>query len=162
MASEREVERVNEHEPAAVAVYPYRRRDSSVDLLQLRRTGTYAGTWQNVYGSVEPGETAVQAALRELREEVGQRPRRLVQVEHLESFYLRPLDRILIMPVFAAELDPEAEVVLNAEHDASRWVPAEEADRWFMWRSQREALRVLLEDLDRTGPAADLMDIPLR
>lgn len=147
--------------PEAVAVYPYRRTERGLDLLQLRRTGSHGGTWHNVYGGVEAGETAVQAALRELREETGLAPRSLQQVEHLESFYFRVTDRVVLMPVFAAELPPDAEICLNAEHDDWRWIPAEEGDRWFMWRSQRQALEAMLEGLETPGPAAERLRIPL-
>lgn len=145
--------------PEAVAVYPFRRTGAGLEFLQLRRTGTGAGTWHNVYGGVEPGETAVEAALRELREEIGLRPRVLQQVEHLESFYLRRTDRVVLMPVFAAELAPDCAIRLNREHDGWRWVPAAERERWFMWRSQRLALEALLEGLD--GPAAEWLRVPL-
>lgn len=145
--------------PEAVAVYPYRRTERGLELLQLRRTGAYGGTWHNVYGGVEAGETAVQAALRELREETGLAAQALQQVEHLESFYFRHTDRVVLMPVFAAEIPADAEIRLNAEHDDWRWVPAGEHRRWFMWRSQRLALEALLEGLD--GPAAERLRIPL-
>lgn len=145
--------------PEAVAVYPYRRTDGGLELLQLRRTGPYQGTWHNVYGGVEAGETAVEAALRELREETGLAPLALHQVEHLESFYFRVTDRVVLMPVFAAEIAPSAEILLDSEHDAWRWVPATELDRWFMWRSQRLALEAMLEGLDSDGPAAERLRI---
>ena len=147
--------------PSAVAVYPFRRRAGRVELLQLRRVDGMAGSWHNVYGGVEPGETAVQAALRELWEETGLAPRALQQVEHLETFYFQSSDRIVLMPVFLAEVDPEAEPRLNEEHDALRWIPAEEAERWFLWRSQREAVRRGLEELDRQDPAAALLRVDL-
>lgn len=147
--------------PDAVAVYPFRRLEGRLELLQLRRTDVGAGTWHNVYGGVEPGETAVEAALRELLEETGLPALALHQVEHLESFYFRLTDRVVLMPVFLVEVDPGASVRLDEEHDAHRWVPAEEADRWFMWRSQREALRVGLEGLSTGGPAAERLRVPL-
>ena len=45
---------------------------SGPELLQIKRArDPLKDTWQPVMGHIEPGETAVQAALRELREETG-------------------------------------------------------------------------------------------
>src|SRR5277367_2909960 len=96
----------------AIAVYVYRRIKTGFEFLQIHRsaaTGEYQHSWQTVYGGVEKlpsgkDETAVQAALRELREETGLAPIRMWQVEYLESFYFKPHDYVLVMPVFAAEV----------------------------------------------------------
>jgi dATP pyrophosphohydrolase len=141
--------------PQAVAVYVFR-RTPVIELLQLRRAGPrdpYRATWHNVYGGVEEGETAPEAALRELAEETALRPIRFFQVEHLEMFYFRATDQITTMPVFAVEVDPEATPVLDPEHDGWRWVAADDFARWFMWRSQREAIAVLLDQLERGNEA---------
>ena len=77
----------------AVAVYVYRKALSGLEFLQLQRsesTGEYAHSWQICYGGIQPGETAVQAARRELSEETGLVPIRMFQADTLESFYFRP------------------------------------------------------------------------
>ncbi len=138
-----------------VAVYIYR-RTPLLEFLQIRRsekTGEYQGSWQTVYGGVEAGETAVQAALRELREETGLKPMAMWQVEYLESFYFMPHDYVLVMPVFAVEVARDAVPQLNDEHDDFRWVNEPHIDTSFMWRTQREALRYLLEELHRPSGA---------
>lgn len=139
-----------------VAVYVYR-RTPLLEFLQIRRsakTGEYQGSWQTVYGGVEPGETAVQAALRELHEETALTPISMWQVEYLESFYFMPHDYVLVMPVFAVEVARDAQVHLNEEHDDARWVPEARIDNAFMWRTQREALKYLLEALRASGTGA--------
>jgi dATP pyrophosphohydrolase len=146
-----------------IAVYVYR-RTPLLEFLQVRRSavaGEYEGSWQTVYGGIRPDETATQAALRELKEETGLTPARLWQVEYLEAFYFRPKDYVVMMPVFAAEVAREAEVTLNAEHDAARWVQEAVIDNYFMWRSQREALHVLLETLRNPGEAKGFMEVRL-
>jgi dATP pyrophosphohydrolase len=145
----------------AIAVYVYRRIQTEIQFLQIHRsaaTGEYQQSWQTVYGGVEmlPAgrrETAVEAALRELSEETGLAPVRMWQVEYLESFYFKPHDYVLVMPVFAVEVGPVAPVTLNAEHDGYRWIPESQIDGAFMWRTQREALRYLLEELHHPSAA---------
>ena len=88
-----------------IAVYVYRRMPL-LEFLQVRRSavaGEYEGSWQTIYGGIHPGETATQAALRELREETSLTPIRMWQVEYLETFYFRPKDYVAMMPAFAVE-----------------------------------------------------------
>ena len=150
--------------PTAIGVYVYRRVGGGVELLQIRRSATAAShhhSWQTVYGGVEKGETAVQAALRELKEETGLTPIRLWQVEYLESFYFMPHDYVLVMPVFAAEVARDATPILNEEHDAARWVNEGQIEVSFMWRTQREALTHLLDELHHPSTAAPFLKAPL-
>jgi dihydroneopterin triphosphate diphosphatase len=144
-----------------IAVYIYR-KTPLVEFLQVRRSGVageYAASWQTVYGGVEAGETATIAALRELKEETGLTPLRMWQVEYLESFYFRPKDYVIMMPVFAVEVARDAVITLNEEHDAFRWVAEARVDSSFMWRSQREALHILLETLRNPGESERFMEV---
>src|SRR5262245_12816178 len=125
-----------------VAIYVYR-RTPLLEFLQIRRsakTGEYQGSWQTVYGGIHARESAVVAALRELKEETGLTPIAMWQVEYLESFYFKPHDYVLLMPVFAVEVSKSAVITLNEEHDDLRWVAEARIDSSFMWRTQREAL----------------------
>lgn len=143
--------------PTAIAVYVFRRvAGGNIEFLQIRRSvsaQSHHQSWQTVYGGIEVGETAIGAALRELREETGLVPAKMFQVEYLENFYFRPSDSLLLMPVFAVEVGADAAIVLNHEHDGHRWVPEVQIGHSFMWRTQREALKILLEML-RGGSAA--------
>jgi|LakMenEpi03Aug12_release.lakeMendotaPanAssembly.Ray.scaffolds.fasta_scaffold1234125_1 dATP pyrophosphohydrolase len=132
-----------------IAVYVFRRKSSDFEFLQLRRSDgdTYAQSWQPIYGGVQPEEKAEEAARRELFEETGIRSELMFLVEYLESFFFRPKNAIYMFPVFAAEFGSEHEVILNEEHDEYRWVSSTEVNEKFMWRSQREAISVLLDTL---------------
>jgi dATP pyrophosphohydrolase len=145
-----------------IAVYVYR-RTPLLEFLQVRRSkiaGEYEGTWQTIYGGIHDGETATQAALRELKEETGLVPTEMWQVEYLESFYFRPKDYVVLMPVFAVEVPRDAEVKLNDEHDDFRWVQEAVLDSFFMWRTQREALRILIEAFRDPGQSRKFLVIP--
>lgn len=100
-----------------------------------------AGHWRVVTGKIEAGETAWQAALRELREETALVPTRLLAVPYVNQFYEWQHDRINAIPVFVAVVAPDAVLELDAEHVAHRWFEVEEAIAHLGWPGQREGLR---------------------
>ncbi len=147
-----------------IAVYVYRRASAGPEFLQIKRsasTGEYQESWQIVYGGIEEGETAVAAAIRELREETGLFPRVMFQVEYMEMFYFQHKDYVTVMPVFGVEVGAEDPITLNHEHTAWRWVPLAEVAGQFMWRSQREAIGVIVETLAKPGSAHKLLTVDL-
>lgn len=143
-----------------VDVYPYRLRPGAeAEWLLLRRAPgvVYAGQWRMVGGKIALGETAWQAALRELAEEIGQRPVRAWAIPSVNAFYEWERDRVNLVPAFAAELG--AEPVLDREHDAFAWLPAAEAAARLGWPEQRRLL-TLAADLLRAGPIPPELVLP--
>ena len=67
----------------------------------------FEGTWQLVTGGIEEGETAWQAALRELREEAGLEPAEFFHVDCVNTFYLAQADSIMHSPMFCALVAPD-------------------------------------------------------
>lgn len=101
---------------------------ASTRMLLLRRHSSYLdGVWSYVAGHVEEGETGWQAALRELREETGLVPETFYATSFCEEFYDAAGDCIQLVPAFVARVAAHAEVRLNAEHSAFRWVNLSEA-----------------------------------
>lgn len=152
----------------AIAVYVYRRPAPGVlEFLQIRRsdeTGEYQRSWQIVYGGIEKGETAEQAALRELSEEIGLRPEQIklmLQVEYIETFYFRPNNCIIMMPVFSVEISPDTPLTLNSEHDGLRWINMNDIPTYFMWRSQREALHAVMDEILHPSLAHEFLTIKI-
>ncbi|GIV59455.1 MAG: hypothetical protein KatS3mg043_0544 [Rhodothermaceae bacterium] len=142
-----------------VDVYPYRLgKDPEPVFLVLRRSAgrIYGGQWRMVGGKIAPGETAWQAAVRELLEETGQWPRRLWCLPSMNAFYEWRHDRVNLIPAFAAEI--AADPVLDGEHAAFRWLPAVKAASLLAWPEQRRLL-LLAGRLLREGVAPEL-EIP--
>jgi dATP pyrophosphohydrolase len=136
---------------------------TSHDFLQvLRVRGKYMGeTWQLVTGGIDDGETAWQAALRELKEETGLVPIEFYQVDVLNTFYLAQTDSISISPMFCAIVPADAQVQLNHEHTDFRWVPRVEMESRVMWPGERAALRELCCEILDNGPAKAYLKIEI-
>jgi dATP pyrophosphohydrolase len=141
------------------------RRDpsgSQWEFLQIkRRSGDFmGGTWQTVYGGIDPPETAWQAALREVREETNLSPRELYRLEPVDIFYIAPQDTLWHCVQFAAIVDRSDTVTLNEEHDAFRWLDEAQAASEFMWLANRQAVGHIVQLLDN-DPAKPFARIDL-
>ena len=108
--------------PRSAGILLFRERDGATEVLLIRPGGPYwrnkdVGAWMIPKGAVEPGETPVEAALREFEEETGTR---------LESVPF-PLARIRqaggkIVEAFAVEGDLDAAAV-TSNHFEVEWPP---------------------------------------
>lgn len=164
-----------------VDVYIFRRRPSKarldpsgeavggedvVDVLHLRRatneehTGSLAGTWQPLMGHIEHGETAIDCAWRELKEEVGldqDSPELLGlwSLEQVHPYFVASKNAIMHSPRFAVEVAGEWHAVLDDEHDAVRWIRASDAEKSFMWPGQRAAIREIRQEIIKPGSLSE-------
>lgn len=146
-----------------IDVYVFRRNGDRVDFLTLLRAPQTAlgGTWQSVHGKIEPGETAWQAALRELGEETGLSPTGFWQIDFVNTFYVARSDQILMCPCFAAEVRADAAVGLSDEHVDFTWLPTDAACERFLWPGQREAVREIESEILGAGLAEPHLRIAL-
>ena len=126
-------------------------RDNT-EVLLVRRAGPHLhGAWTYIAGHVEPGESGWQAARRELTEETGLTPVDLYATSFCEQFYEARSDCIQIVPAFVARIPIDAEVRLNPEHSACRWVAFEDAADMLPFGSQRDLIvHVRREFIQRT------------
>ncbi|MEM8651205.1 MAG: NUDIX domain-containing protein [Pseudomonadota bacterium] len=115
-------------------------------VLLLRRADTLAGVWCQVAGKVEGDETAIHAALRELREETGLVPEAFYSADICEQFYEIDNNVIAIVPVFVGFVSEDARVQLNEEHDAYQWVSFEDAHEIVSFSGQRRILTAIKEE----------------
>jgi dATP pyrophosphohydrolase len=146
---------------AYVDVLVFRGRADTLEFLCLRRgpRGRSPGSWEAVHGHLDEGETAVETARRELREEAGLEPLALYNLSRVESFYRHATDEVVLVPVFAAQVAPGVPVALSEEHDAFEWLsPPAAAGRMSWPRVRREiADAVTLLGGGDAGPLADVL-----
>jgi len=127
--------------------------DPAIEILLMRRAKDDAilpGLWQGVSGGLDAGETAGEAALRELSEETSFGPDQIEGFYHLDQVnqFLEPsLGGVLTAAVFAVRLRPGAEPVLSHEHDDYVWVAPDAAVELAVWPAYRESIRRIVENL---------------
>lgn len=143
-----------------VFVYVFRRCGESWEVLQLRRApDRFMGdTWQFVSGGIEPGETAADAALRELREETGLVPSEFYHGDFVKTFHLPGRDETWLCPTFVAIVENDV-IKLNAEHVDARWVALGRAEP--MWSDDRRALEVAERQVLHDSAAKAYLRLPL-
>jgi len=136
---------------------------SSYEFLQLRRhkDDFMGGTWQAIYGQSEEGETPVAAVLREMKEEAGLVPAELYRLDHVSVFYIASTDTMWHCIPFCAIVKRDQPIVLNDEHDTSRWVPLADAERIFMWKDNRDAIRDIQQHILTESLAKPFLRVPL-
>ena len=126
---------------------------ADLDILLLERA-RHPGFWQSVTGSQEDGESLLQTALREVREETGIAPKApdLVDWRQSNRYEIFPEWRHRYAPgvtrntehLFSLEVPAETPVRLDPrEHTASRWLPWREAAEACYSPSNAEAILML-------------------
>ena len=120
-------------------------------VLLLHRRPERGNFWQPITGSIERGESANDAASRELHEETGNgavpEAMNLTQSFMIESQYLAaryPLPIIASEVAYTAHLDSALPIRMDAEeHDEYGWFTFAEAYERIKWSDDREALEQL-------------------
>lgn len=117
------------------------------------------GAWEMVHGKVEPGEALPAAALREVREETGLDPTRLLSIA-MHPFYVVPTATVQLAAVFAAVVDPTAKLTRSAEHVNHAWLTVSQARRRFVWPHERRVVDEAYHLL-RTPEVHDVLEVPV-
>ena len=131
-----------------VDTYVFRKIQNGYKFLMLKRAKTkiYEHLWQGVSGKIEKGETAWQAAVRELKEETGLTPKRMFIADHVSTFYEENGDLINLVPVFGIETETKR-ITLSSEHSEYKWMDFEDAERTLAWNGQKKGIRTVYEML---------------
>jgi dATP pyrophosphohydrolase len=119
----------------------------------------YPGLWQIVTGTMKKNESALQAAMRELKEETGLSPKRCWTIPYVDTYFDLAKDTIQLVPVFAAEFDSSSTLQLSSEHQRSEWLRFEDARKRLVWPGQRHSMDVVHEFIIGNGEAAQLVEI---
>lgn len=99
--------------------------DGEMKMLLMKRVkGDF---WCHVAGTIETGESAVQAIIREFQEETKLQVKQLYNAQYLEQFFEAKVNVIQLIPVFVVLCEPKAQIILNHEHIEYKWCSLQEA-----------------------------------
>jgi dihydroneopterin triphosphate diphosphatase len=147
-----------------VEVCIFRFMNDRPEYLMLRRSPEekiYPALWQFVSGAIDAGERAIDAALRELKEETGFVPTRFWVVPHANAFYDPSYDSVQVSPLFAAQVSHGDEPRLSKEHTEFEWLSYVSASERLVWPGQRLGLDVVNQYILGGEKAGILTEIPL-
>lgn len=113
---------------STIQVHPFININNEYKYLILKRktnSKIYGGMWQVITGKIEFGESAYNAAKRELLEETGQICNNLYHIPFIGSFYDWRNDNIETIPCFAAEIN-SSDIKLSGEHSDYKFISYDE------------------------------------
>jgi 8-oxo-dGTP pyrophosphatase MutT (NUDIX family) len=147
-----------------IEVCVFRTTPEKSEYLLLKRADderVYPGMWQIVTGTMDEGETALKASLRELSEETGMVPQQYWVVPHANAFYDHRRDAVHLVPFFAARVSADADVRLSREHSAFTWMSYADARARLVWPGQRAGLDLVEQVIVGGEEASRFSEIPL-
>lgn len=130
-----------------IEAHIFRIKKDKIEFLLLKRSENeiYPGLWQMVSGTIHDGETAYQAALREILEETNLKPNKLWVVPNINSFYSPERNFISVLPVFAAQVKYDSRVRLSDEHTEFAWFTKEKAKKMLAWVGQKKSVDIITD-----------------
>ena len=130
-------------------------------LQRAKEEKLYPGLWQIVTGTMKKNESALKAAMRELKEETGFSPKRCWTIPYVDTYFDLAKNTIQLVPVFAAELDSSSALHLSSEHQRFEWLRFEDAGQRLVWPGQRHSMDIVNEFIIGNKEAAQLVEIKL-
>lgn len=148
------------YRPDLVACWLYRLDPAGgLNILLIRRAPDrmYPGLWQCVTGRLEPDETILAGALREVAEETGIGPgdiEAVFETDIVNWFHEPAVDGLMAEAVFAARVRPRSTVLLSHEHDDLRWLDPQAAKALVTWPAYERAIDLVVRLVDEPARAA--------
>ena len=123
----------------------FRRHETGIDFLVLKRAPEDGGFWQAITGTIEDGELALETLERELMEEAG-----ISEAIHIsdmleEYFWEIPEQNMKGKDhVYAVEVAVDMEVVLDpTEHTEFRWLPLADALELLRYDGNKKTMQLV-------------------
>jgi dATP pyrophosphohydrolase len=127
-------------------------------ILKRAEGESYGGYWGFITGGKMGDETVAQVVLREMKEEIAIVPDKMWATEYLVQFYEPEVDKIWILPLVVAVVEPDAKVELSEENSDYRWLTATKAKHLVSWKNLVKAIDDVSDELE-IYPARNWVEI---
>jgi len=126
-----------------VDVYVFRRLNARVQFLLLQRRADVAmpHTWQAFHSQIGEGEPTLAAVRRTVQELAGLNVSAIYSADYVNQFYDESRDVLVLAPVFAVNVSPQAPVRLGDDLRDCAWFERDEATSRLPFSGQRWATR---------------------
>lgn len=130
-----------------VDVYVFRRQNARVQFLLLQRKASVplGNTWQSFHTQIQGHETTVGAARRAVRELSGLNVSEAYSADYINEFFDDTRDVVVLAPVLAVNVSPQAPVTLGHELRDCAWWDTNQAVARLPFSGQRWAVRHISE-----------------
>jgi dATP pyrophosphohydrolase len=144
-----------------VDAYVFRRHNGRTQFLLLRRRADVSlpGTWQGVHGTIDPEESAVDAALRAVQARTGLSVSDVYSADYVNQFYDHHTDTLILAPVFAFPAPSKSRVLMGEEYSDFAWCERDEATGRLLFAGQRWAIRHIDDVIAPGGPESEMYRI---
>jgi dATP pyrophosphohydrolase len=126
-----------------VDVYVFRRLNARVQFLLLQRRSDVAlpHTWQAFHSQVRVGDTTLETIAETVRNLAGLNVSAVFSADYVNQFYDESRDALILAPVFAVNVNPQAPIDLADDYRDAAWFDRDEATARLPFSGQRWAIR---------------------
>lgn len=126
-----------------VDVYVFRRLNARVQFLLLQRRASVplGNTWQSFHTQIQGDESTIAAARRAVHELAGLNVSEVYSADYINEFYDDIRDVVVLAPVLAVNVSPQAPVTLGHELRDCAWWDTKQAVARLPFAGQRWAVR---------------------
>lgn len=136
-----------------IAVVLLKQEANQCKVLLLKRASlTLKGLWCYIGGKIEAGETAIEAAWREVREETGITELTLYTSNTFDHFFNPKGNFVYVAPVFVGYVSEQTVVQINEEHSDFEWLLMDEAVAKVTLPGNEEVLRYIEKHFIKKEP----------
>lgn len=145
----------------AVDAYVVRRVNARLQFLlfQRRADSPLGSTWHAIHTRVEAHESALEAAERALHETSGLASHTVYSADYVNQIYDHSRDAIVLIPVFAFEVESHVPVEPGPDFLAYEWCERDDAAARLLWSGQRWSVRHIDDVIGSGGPSAEFYRI---
>lgn len=132
-----------------IQIILFRKHNSRIEFLLLKRIGTKKTWWQGITGGVETTDSSlVHACVRELKEELGLILEKHYITGHYKQFSFSTnregyKGQIALEYIFGAQLPHDFVPTLSDEHVEYKWLPFARAHKLIDFPESKEAMSII-------------------